>query len=238
MQRSILTSLTLLVASLTAGCGAAPPPASADPEPVMPLVASTAKAAPVAIDPAPEASAKPEASAAPEAPAPKKSSGRIAVQKQDDKQIQDTFGAAPAKLHLGNDKQRATLSLPDGALDRGYNITFSVDARAKSAGGQLGRAYRVVTQVAGNENLSKITSAGDPFEVIMPAGTKKDANLAIGTTETDAKGVEKVSWTIVAPTRIDDATNTAHFELTTIGGNTIFHVTVRAPSAGSAKGPK
>jgi hypothetical protein len=66
---------------------------------------------------------------------------------------------------------------------------------------------------------------GDPFILELPAGAKKDANLAIGVD--DDKG--RVKWTVVAPKRIDDARNVAVFELTTLPP-AWFHVTAKAPT--------
>ncbi len=71
----------------------------------------------------------------------------------------------------------------------------------------------------------QIESNGPPFVLEMPAGSKKDANLAIGVE--DAKG--KVKWTVLAPKQIDDSRNVAVFELTTLPTGWV-HVTTKPAS--------
>jgi hypothetical protein len=224
-----------------AACGGEQPAPATPNDPLqsaIPMTPSTVTATPLsAPEPAASgsASAAPAASAAPSA-APKSSgSGRPPVLKSNEKSITDTFGSSPAKLEIGDDKGRATLRIPEGALEKGYNVTFQLDPKAKSGGAQVGQLYRIRTQVAGAQDFSKVDSTGTPFQLAMPAGGKKDANLAIGETTTDDKGREKIKWTVVAPTRIDDATNTAFFDLPSLGADTVLHVTTKAPSAPAEK---
>ena len=72
----------------------------------------------------------------------------------------------------------------------------------------------------------QIESYGPPFVLELPAGGKKDANLAIGAE--DDKGT--VKWTIVAPKRIDDARGMAVFHLDTLPSG-FLHVTTK-PAGG------
>jgi hypothetical protein len=64
----------------------------------------------------------------------------------------------------------------------------------------------------------------------MPAGDKKDANLAIGEISTDDKGKPKIVWTVVAPVKIDDTTASARFELKTLS-DAYLHITTKAVTA-------
>jgi hypothetical protein len=220
-----------VLALILAACGGEPAPApSAAPQPTeapsaapAPSPPPTASAAP---EPPPTASAK--ASAAPEAPPKQQSSGRPAVMKSDPSEITDTFGVTPgSKLELG-DKEIATLRVPEGSLHTGTNITFKIDARGgKSTGGQVGKIYRILAMIPPSQTPESVDTNGPPFVLELPAGTRKDANLAIGTE--DEKG--KVKWTIVAPKRIDDARNVAVFELGTLA-SAWYHVTTKAPSGG------
>jgi hypothetical protein len=147
------------------------------------------------------------------------------VLKSDEKEITDTFGSPPAKLELG-DKEIATLRLPEGALVKGTVITFKIDAHGKTAGGQIGKIYSIHAVVPPSTSAEPVASNGPPFELELPAGTKKDANLAIGVE--DDKG--KLKWTIVAPKRIDDARNMAVFQLETLPSG-FLHVTSKPPTA-------
>jgi hypothetical protein len=210
-------------ALILAACGGEPAPA-APPQPTETPSAAPAPPPPPTAEPtaAPSASA----SAKPDAPAPKQSSGRPAVMKSDAKEITDSFGTSPgAKLELG-DKDIATLRIPEGALHQATNITFKIDGRGKATGAVVGKIYHLLASYPPASTPENIESGGDPFVLELPAGAKKDANLAIGTE--DDKG--KVKWTIVAPKRVDDARNVAIFELPTLHTGWL-HVTTKAPSA-------
>jgi hypothetical protein len=208
-------------ALLLAACGGEPAPA---PPPQPTETASAAPAPPPEPSAAPKASAS--ASAAPATPPPKQSSGRPAVMKSDSKEITDSFGTSPgAKLELG-DKEIATMRIPEGALKQATNIPFKIDGRGKSTGPVVGKIYYVLAAYPPASTPETVESGGDPFVFEMPAGAKKDANLAIGVE--DDKG--KVKWTIVAPKRIDDARNVAVFELGTLHSGWM-HVTTKKPDA-------
>lgn len=213
---SIFPALALILAA----CSGDPAPA-APPQPTETPSAAPAPAPP----PAPEPTAQPtaSASAAAKAPPPKQGSGRPAVMKSDPAEITDSFGSTPAsKLEIG-DKEIATLRIPEGALRQATNITFKLDGRGKAGGQVSGKIYRIIAVVPPSGNPEAIESVGDPFVLEMPAGTRKDANLAIGVE--DEKG--RVKWTIVAPKRIDDARNVAIFELPSLPSAWI-HVTTKA----------
>jgi hypothetical protein len=218
-----------LAATLAAACGSEPPP-----PPETPKAPVTAPPEPIATT---EPTAAPVETAAPEgdAGAPKKaSSGRPPILKSDPVEITDTFGSTPAaRLEIG-DKELASLRIPENALDRGTNVTFKLDPKGKNGGGLVGKVYRVTMIVPPSATPVKITSGGDPFELRLPAGNKKDANLAMGEITVDDKGKEKVVWTVVAPTKIDDATATAYFDVPSLGDQWL-HVTTKAVGAAPAK---
>jgi len=147
-----------------------------------------------------------------------------------DTEITDTFGSSPAaKLEIG-ESEKAVLKIPENALERGYNITFKLDPKGKATGVAIGKIYRTMSQIAGQPEFSKVVSAGEPFQLQMPAGNKKDANLAIGEILVDERGKEKITWTVIAPTKIDDVTGTAYFDLTFLA-DAYIHITTKAPTA-------
>lgn len=205
-----------------AACGEPTPVA-----PPQPTEVPTVAPAPPPPPPPPAVTATATASAAPEAPPPRKSSGRPSVMKSDSKEISDSFGTTPgAKLELG-DKDIATLRIPEGALRQATNITFKIDGRGKAHGQVTGKIYKITSLLPpGHDVEPSVTSDGDPFLLELPAGTKKNANLAIGVE--DAKG--RVKWTVVAPKRIDDARNMAIFELAALP-SAYLHVTTKPPSS-------
>jgi hypothetical protein len=210
-------------ALLLAACGEPTPPAP-PPQPSDTPSAAPAPPPPPASSAAPTASAS--ASATAEAPPPKRSGGGgIAVIKSDPAEITDTFGSGPAKLELGEGAV-ATLRIPEGALSRAVNITFKIDARGKSLGPPMGKIYAILAVNPPSTTPEQVESYGPPFVIELPAGGKKDANLAIGADD----GSGKPKWTVVAPKRIDDARNVAVFELTTLPSGWI-HVTTKAPGA-------
>jgi hypothetical protein len=145
------------------------------------------------------------------------------VLKSDSSEISDTFGSTPgAKLELG-DNEKATLRLPEGGLHTATVITFKIDGKGKSNGGQIGKVYQINAVVPPSSTAEQIESNGPPFVLELPAGTNKNANLAIGVE--DDKG--KVKWTIVAAKRTDDSRHVAVFELSTLPSGWL-HVTTKA----------
>jgi hypothetical protein len=222
---SVLGSLALLACG-----GETPPPEAPKPATPAPIATAAPTAAPEA-PPAPEASAAPAAQ--PEAPADnsRPPSGRPPILMSSAEEITNTFGMTPAaKLEIGDDSGRAVLRIPEYAFDRGVNVTFKLDKKGKSGGPVIGKIYRTQMQYAGQPNFITVTSSGPPFVLEMPAGSKKDANLAVGDIVQDEKtGRDKVTWTIQAPKRIDDVTNVAVFELTALG-DFYLHVTTKKPT--------
>ena len=212
-----------IFAVILAGCGnepaAATPPQPSEAPAVTP---DTTAPTPEATDTT-KAKAKP--SAPPEAEAKPQGSGRPAVLKSDPSEITDTFGSSPAsKLELG-DKEIATLRLPEGALGTGTLITFKIDAKGKATGGQIGKIYRINAVFPPSSTPEAITSSGPPFVIELPAGARKDANLAVGVE--DDKG--KVKWSVVAPKRVDDARKVAIFELAALP-SAWLHITTKPPA--------
>jgi len=148
--------------------------------------------------------------------------------KSDPSEITDTFSTnQPAKLELG-DKDMAVLRIPSGSLGRATNITFKLEPRGKSQPPVVGKIYKLFSVYAPSTTPEPQveTNNGEPFVLELPAGAKKDANLAIGVE--DEKG--KVKWTVVAPKRIDDVRNVAVFELNALP-SALLHITTKAPTA-------
>ncbi len=215
---------------LAAGGGApAPvaPPAPTEAPVVAPAPTATAL---VEVAPPPVSSAAPSVSAKTDMPvAPKGSSGRTAVLMSDAIELNGTFGSGQgAKLELG-DKERMTLKIPENAFGKGVTLNFKIDAKGKAGGGLIGKILHLTLSVPPATEPATVTSEGEPFELQMPAGTKKDANLAVGTVTVDDKGREKIVWKVIAPKRIDDAIGVAYFDLTTLS-ESFLHVTTKAPS--------
>lgn len=215
---------------LLAACGSEPapvvPPAPTEAPVVAPAPTTTASAE--ATRPAPTAT--PSGTAATDMPvAPKGSSGRPAVLMSDAAELSGTFGSSPgAKLELG-DKDKVTLRIPENALGKGTVITFKIDAKGKANGAPIGKILHIQVIVPPSTEPTTVTSEGPAFELQMPAGSKKDANLAVGTLTVDDKGKEKITWKVYSPKRIDDAIGIAYFELTTLS-ESYLHVTTKAPT--------
>ena len=220
---TLKTCLTLGAALTLLACSGEPPPAAAPP----PQPALTA--APAALPATADATA---ASDAGPPPVPTQS-GRTPVLRSAESAITDTFGTSPAaKLELG-DTEKAVLKIPENALDQGYLITFRVEPKGKSTGVPIGKIYRTMSQIAGQASFTKATTAGAPFELQLLAGNKKDANLAIGEILLDDKGREKISWSVIAPKKIDDTLGVAYFDLTFLG-DAYLHVTAKPVTAAPA----
>jgi hypothetical protein len=232
-RRSMSTALAAAsAAAMLLACSGDPPPAVTPPPQPTVAPAPTVDPAPTA-DPAPTVDPSAEADAGPPKPT---SSGRPPVLRSSDTEITDTFGSSPAaKLEIGED-EKAVLKIPENALERGYNITFKLDPKGKATGVAIGKIYHTMVQVAGQPDYSKVVTAGEPFQLQMPAGNKKDANLAIGEILVDERGKEKITWSVIAPTKIDDVSGTAYFDLTFLG-DAYIHITTKAPTAPAAPKP-
>jgi hypothetical protein len=212
-------------------CGETPPPASPS-SGELPLKMSTATAAPLpppTAEPTPTAAPTASASAAPTAAPDPNADSRPPVLKMDPTEITDTFGVSPgAKLELGPEGEKAILRIPENAFSTGVNVTFKLDPKAKAAGGLVGKIYHLTSMVPPSGTPEKVATAGRPFQLQLPAGNKKDANLAIG-----EAGGAKINWKIIAPLKIDDVSGTAFFELTELG-DLYLHVTTRPVTAAPA----
>lgn len=233
--RLVALTLPFVVAPAALGlglgaCGGEPTPPPAKPEPQTttpppPLPTETPTAAPEA--PPPEPTTKADAGPPPPPPPAQE---RPPVLMSGEKELVSIFTTSPgAKLELGDDSGRAVFRIREGSLPSPYVITFKLDPKAKSTGVPIGKLYRMIVQVENSAELPEVESQDKPYELTFPAGSKKDANLAIGKITTDASGREKITWTIVAPEKIDDASGLAFFKIKTIG-NYIFHVTAKPPT--------
>lgn len=191
------------------GTPAAQPPASAEPEPSA----------------APTASASASAAARPAlttAPLPEGCS-RPPFVKSDEKEVTDTFGSSPcAKIQIGTETEFAVLRIPENAFTTGTNVTFKLDPKGKSTGVVIGKIYRLQSIIPPAGEPTKVVSAGPSFEIQLPAGAKKDANLAVGQI-----GEGKITWKVIAPIKIDDVTNLATYLISELG-DLYLHVTTKA----------
>ena len=228
LLRITTLGLPALVAVVAAACGGEPTPPPAKPEPppaATPAPTPTETAAPEAPPPEPTATAD-----AGPPPPPKAAEERPPVLMSSESELQSIFTTSPgAKLELGDDAGRAVFRIREGSLPSPHIITFKVEPKGKSTGVPIGKIYRMLVQIENSAALPTVESLDKPFELSFPAGNKKDANLAIGEVKVDDKGREKITWTIVAPERIDDATATAHFKIKAIG-NYFLHVTAKPPT--------
>jgi hypothetical protein len=143
-------------------------------------------------------------------------------------EVADSFGSSPAKLEIG-EGQRATLRIPEDALSSGVNLTFKIDKKGKSNGPPVGKIYRLIPIIPPAGEPTRIETTGPAFELALPAGDQKDANLALGELGTDDKGKPKIVWTVIAPVKIDDVTATAHFELKSLP-DAYLHITTKPPT--------
>jgi hypothetical protein len=220
-------ALPLAAFALLVGCGGDPVPATPPPQPTEAPAAAPAPAPSESPSAAAAAGALSAAASAAAAPPKQQGSGRPAVLKSDPTEVTDTFGSSPgAKIELG-DKEIATLRIQEQTLGQATNITFKLDPKGKAGGAQVGKIYRIIPVLPPDSKPTKVASNnGTPFELALPAGNKKDANLAIGTIELDDKGREKIKWQVIAPKRIDDVGGIAHFELLELN-DSFLHVTTK-----------
>jgi len=152
----------------------------------------------------------------------------------DEKELRTVVSMSPgAKFELGDDTGRAIFRIREGALSSPHVFTFKVDPKAKSTGIPVGKTYRLIVQIENSSELPKVDTVDKPFEFTFPTGGKKEANLAIGEITTDAKGIEKITWTIIKPEKVDESTNTAFFKVPAVG-NYVMHMTLKAPTAAPA----
>jgi len=216
-------ALAMIVA---AACGGEQTPPPAKPEPPPPPTATAEPTAePEPPPPEPTASASAEAP-----PAPTSDVERPPVLMSSESELQSMFTTSPgAKLELGDDSGRAVFRIREGSLPSAHIITFKIEKKGKSTGVPVGKIYRLLVQIEGSASTPTVESQDKPYEFTFPAGNKKDANLAIGEVTTDDKGREKITWTVYAPEKIDDAMGTAFFKIKAIG-NYFMHITTKPPT--------
>ena len=200
---------------------------------------SPTTAAPVVAEPAPmpappaaeEAPAEPPpdpgAASAPAADGARAPSGRPPLFFSNGAKIAEQVGETPAaKFELGG-AGGATLRIPEYALRSGILVTFAIDKKAKRHKGAAGETYRLQAQVPPSAEFQQVESAGPKLELKLPK-TGAASNLAHGEVKLDDKGKETVTWTVVAPAKVDDAAKSASFEITTFKDG-ILHLTTEAP---------
>lgn len=139
-----------------------------------------------------------------------------------------------AKFELGDDTGRAIFRIREGALSSAHVFTFKVDPKAKTTGVPVGKTYSLLVQIENSSETPKLDTVDKPFEFTFPTAGKKGVNLAIGEITVDPKGNEKITWSIVAPEKVDDSMNTAFFKLPSVG-RFIMHLTLKAVTAPAAK---
>ncbi len=217
-----------LVVVVAAACGGEPTPPPAKPEPTTtppPAPTETGTATPEAPPPEPTATAD-----AGPPPPPPPSQERPPVLMSSETELQSIFTTSPgAKLELGDDTGRAVFRIREGSLPSPHIITFKLDPKGKTTGVPLGKIYRMIVQIENSASLPKVETIDKPFELTLPAGNKKDANLAIGEVTVNDKGRETITWTVIAPEKIDDAMGTAFFKIKAVG-NYYMHVTAKPPT--------
>lgn len=231
MRASFLRFTLFPVAAglLFVACGDPPPPKNPDSDELLPLKVSTAKPAAIEAPPAEtaEPAAAPTATAAASAPPPaQEGSGRPPVLKMDPTEITDTFGVSPgAKLELGTAPEIAVLRIPEGAFETGVNVTFKLDPKGKTTGILVGKVYRLTAVIPPSGEPHKVVTVGGPFKLEFPAGSNKNANLAVGEI-----GGGKITWKVIAPTKIDDVGGIAYYEINELYDH-YLHVTTKAVTA-------
>lgn len=152
----------------------------------------------------------------------------------DDEELRAPVSSSPgAKFEIGDDTGRAIFRIREGALSSPHVFTFKSDKKGKATGIPVGKTYRLIVQIENSSELPKIDTVDKPFEFTFPTAGKKDVNLAVGEIVTDAKGNEKVTWTVIAPEKVDASTNTAFFKLPAVG-NFHLHMTLKTPTAPAA----
>lgn len=220
-------ALPAVLAAVAVGCGgesAKPPPA----KPETTAATTTATPPPAKTEEPPPAAAS--ASAATPPPPPPSSSERPPVLLSDEKELRAAVSTSPgAKFEIGDDTGRAIFRIREGSLSSPHVFTFKVDPKAKSTGVPVGKTYRLLVQIENSSETPKVDTIDKPFEFTFPTSGKKEANLAVGEITTDAKG-EKITWTIIAPEKVDESTGTAFFKMPS-AGNFILHMTLKAPTA-------
>jgi hypothetical protein len=234
---STLLALPWLAVPLCAaivGCGSKPSPVVAPPE------ATATEAAVPTSAPSTEATTAPAASAA---PSDRPASGRPAVTTETSSgKISSTFGATPAsilKLNIKEAKEPAVLEIPEWALPTGYNITWQT-AKSAAAKKAVGPVFQIIVQEAreGESRPTRVDSGGPPFKLRFPLFGKKTLNLAVGEIQINEEtGKESVTWTVFAPTKVEEGLGEVIFELPSLGF-TYLHATTADPGTVPAPEPK
>jgi type IV secretory pathway VirB10-like protein len=222
-------ALPALFAAVAVGCGgdSTPPPAkpevtSAPPTPPPPATSAAPETPPA--DPATKPDAGPP-------PPPQASQERPPVLLSHEKELVAPVSSSPgAKFEIGDDTGRAIFRIREGALSSPHVFTFKSDTKAKTTGIPVGKTYRLIVQLENSSATPKVETADKPFEFTFPTAGKKEVNLAIGEITLDAKGVEKITWTVIAPEKVDESMGAATFKLPAVG-NYHMHMTLKAPTA-------
>ena len=207
--------LVLPIALGMLGCGSKPAP-------VTPPAVDTAAAAAPTTAPSSAATAAPAPSGEPSAgPSSRPSSGRPAVtQESSSGKICSTFGSTPGsvlKLNVKEAKVPAVLDLPEWSLPGGYNICWQAGKATPKK--PVGPVFQLVVTEAreGEPHPERVQTNGAPFLFRFPLYGKKTVNLAVGDIAVNEEtGKETVTWTVYAPTKVEEGLGEAIFEMPTI----------------------
>lgn len=227
-------ALSALFATVAVGCGgeSAKPPAN---KPEVKTEATTTPPPAASEETPPPPPATSASAATPPPPPPPSSSERPPVLMSDETELRAPVSMSPgAKFEIGDDTGRAIFRIREGALSSAHVFTFKVDPKAKTTGVPVGKTYSLLVQIENSSETPKLDTVDKPFEFTFPTAGKKGVNLAIGEITTDAKGVEKITWSVVAPEKVDESMNTAFFKLPSVG-RFIMHLTLKAVTAPAAK---
>jgi hypothetical protein len=198
------------------GCGSKPAPVTPPPSDTAGPAAAPTTAPSAAASGAPAVSGEPSAS-----PSSRPSSGRPAVtQESSSGKICSTFGSTPGsvlKLNIKEAKVPAVLEISEWSLPNGYNICWQTGKATPKK--PVGPVFQLVVTEAreGEPHPERVDTNGAPFKFRMPLYGKKTVNLAIGDIAVNEEtGKETVTWTVYAPTKVEEGLGEAVFELPSI----------------------
>jgi len=213
-----------------AACGTTPPPPASSGDP---LALTTSSAAPpkTADAPTPAASsAAPAASSAPGKAPRAPSAGAPMAVAENDKESTSAYGASGGIVRIAGTGE---LTVPRNALAESLGFTFGLNTgknmlKITPYRGQIGDVFHlfIFHEQASNQGVAA-TSSGPPFVIKLALKGAKTGNLVIAT----ADGA-KAKYSIIAPKSVleADGGNTAVFELPTLPGDAILHLTSAPPT--------
>ena len=189
---------------------------NATPPPEATAAAAATSQPSVAPTAAPVVSGEPSAS-----PTSRPSSGRPAATVESNSgKICSTFGSSPAsvlKLSIKEAKEPAVLEIPEWALPTGVNICWQTGKTATKK--PVGPVFQLIVTEAreGEPKPERVDTSGPPFKFRFPMFGKKTLNLAVGDIQVNEEtGKETVTWTVYAPTKVEEGLGEVIFEMPSI----------------------